>query len=242
MTIKVSHVTVTTPDDGGPNEVDDIDGAENLIGGDGNDTIEVSNSALGTAPRDTRTLRGNRGADTLRVVNRVRTSMDGGPGRDTVIGGAAEDSIFAREGEADTITCGGALDTLKPDLRDIPISVDCENLDQSDRREGPNVGIRNASVAVGADGLLAVRLACPRSVRIGCKGALSARLESKGTRFGGGERYSLRAGRSVTVEVGLPSGQVARARRRGARVRVRSVERGLHGPKTTLRSLRSRRG
>jgi hypothetical protein len=40
----------------------------------------------------------------------------------------------------------------------------------------------------------------------------------------------------------LPGGRFAAARRPGARVRVRSVERGLHGPKTTQRSLPARRG
>ncbi len=94
---------------------------------------------------------------------------------------------------------------------------------------------------VNGDGALSVRLACPRSVRIGCRGALSARLDRRGARFGAGERYSLRPGRSATVAVDLPGGQVAAARRRGARVRVRSVERGVHGPKTTQRSLAARR-
>ena len=82
-----------------------------------------------------------------------------------------------------------------------------------------------------------MRVSCPRSVAIGCRGALSARLDRARSRFGAGERYSLRPGRSATVAVDLPGGQVAAARRRGARVRVRSVERGVHGPKTTQRSL-----
>jgi hypothetical protein len=242
VTLKASLVSTPTPDDGAPGEGDDLDNVETLIGGSGNDTLEISNSFLARlAPRGTFTLRGNRGADTLRAVNQIRTFMDGGVGSDTVSGGSAADSIFSREGEVDTITCGRGIDTLKPDLRD-PISPTCENLDQSDRREGPNVGIRTRSVAVDADGVLAVRLACPRSVRSGCRGALSARLDRRGTRFGGRERYSLRPGRRATVEVSLPAGQVARARRRGARVRVRSVERGRHGPKTTQRSLPARRG
>jgi Ca2+-binding RTX toxin-like protein len=230
------------PNDGRLDEGDDLDSVETLIGGSGGDTLEVRNTLLGTAKAaGTHTLTGNAGADTLRVVRALFSSLDGGAGLDTVTGGSARDVIFSREGEQDTITCGGDIDTLKPDLRDVPVSPDCENLDQSDRREGPNVALRNRLARVDQDGSLSVRLACPRSVRIGCRGALSARLERRGARFGAGERYSLRPGRSATVAVDLPGGQVAAARRRGARVRVRSVERGVHGPKTTQRSLPVRR-
>lgn len=241
VTLRTTVSSTTGPDDGAPGEADDLDNVETLIGGSGNDTLEVSNTfASLVAPKTMYTLRGNDGADTLRAVRQVRTFLDGGLGTDTITGGSAVDTIFSREGEFDAIACGSDIDTLKPDLRDVPISADCENLDQSDRREGPNVAIRNRLARVGDEGSLGVRLACPRSVRIGCRGALSARLDRRGTRFGSGERYSLRPGRSAVVQVQLRRAQVASARRRGARVRVRSVERGVHGPKTTQRSLAAR--
>ncbi len=229
------------PNDGLAGEGDDLDSVETLIGGAGGDTLEAKNTFGSVRGAATHTLTGNAGPDTLRVVRDVPSSLDGGAGEDTVIGGSAVDVVFSREGEHDTITCGAALDTLRPDLRDVPVSTDCENLDQSDRREGPNVALRTRLARVDGDGALSVRLACPSSVRIGCGGALSARLDRRGARFGAGERYSLRPGRSATVAVDLPGVQVAAARRRGARVRVRSVERGVHGPKTTQRSLPVRR-
>jgi Ca2+-binding RTX toxin-like protein len=243
VTLKASLLSTPTPDDGKFGEGDDLDGVDTLIGGSAADTLEFSNSILGTVPRGFRaTLRGNAGDDFLKIVNGIPTSLDGGLGQDTVRGGSAVDNIFSREGEHDTITCGASsLDIIKPDLADNPLSADCENLDQSDRREGPNVAFRTSLARVHEDGALSVRLACPRSVRIGCRGGLSARLDRRGTRFGGSDSYSLRPGRSATVEVGLPTGQVAAARRPGARVRVRSVERGVHGPKTTQRSLPGRR-
>jgi hypothetical protein len=89
-------------------------------------------------------------------------------------------------------------------------------------------------------GLLRVRLACPRALRARCAGALVARLERRGARFGPRERYSLRPGGSAVVEVALRAGQVTRARRAGARVRVRSTEVGIHGVKTTQRVLEAR--
>jgi hypothetical protein len=242
VSLTTSVSSTTSPNDGAPGEGDDLDNVEVLIGGRAADTLEVANSVLALAPKGAWSLQGNEGPDTLRAVNRVRGSFDGGPGSDTITGGPSVDTIFSREGEFDAITCGGSLDTLRPDLRDVPVSADCENIDQSDRREGPNVALRTRLARVDGDGAFSVRLACPRSVRIGCRGRLSARLDRRGARFGGGERYSLRPGRGATVEVELPAAQTAAARRRGARVRVRSVERGVHGPKTTQRSLPARRG
>jgi len=43
------------------------------------------------------------------------------------------------------------------------------------------------------------------------------------------------------VSVGLSGRQRAAARRRGARIGLRSLERGRHGTKTTLRSVAARR-
>jgi hypothetical protein len=240
VSLKVTVGAAGSNDDGAAGEADGLESVETLIGGSANDLLEVR-SVLRSSPAGVRTLSGRSGADTLRATGAVTTSLDGGLGQDTVGGGLGVDSIFSREGEFDTITCGGSLDTVRPDLRDTP-AADCENLDQSDRREGPNVAFRTRLARVDGDGALSVRLACPRSVRIGCRGVLSTRLDRRGARFGTGERYSLRPGRSATVEVELPAAQTAAARRRGARVRVRSVERGVHGPKTTQRSLRAGRG
>jgi len=242
VTLKVAIGFNTSPDDGVPGEGDDLDNVETLIGGDGNDTLEFVNSVGALAPRGVMTLRGGAGADLLRAVFRVRTSMDGGVGPDIVRGGSAEDTIFSKEGEPDTITCGGAIDTLEPDLRDVPVSADCENLEQGDRREGPNVVFRTRRAVVRKDGSFSVRLTCPRSLAIGCRGSLVARVDSRGTRFGAKQRYALKRGKSATVVVQLPARQVRAARRRGGRVRVRSVERGVRGPKTTQKSLRVRAG
>jgi hypothetical protein len=80
-------------------------------------------------------------------------------------------------------------------------------------------------------------------VRGGCRGRIDARLDRGVTSFGRVTRYRIRARRAATVTVRLPARQVARARRSGARVRLRSVERGIHGkPRTTIRSLAARRG
>jgi hypothetical protein len=239
VSLKVSLQSTPTPDDGAPGEGDDLDGVETLIGGGGADMLEVFGTTFGTV-RTVFTLRANAGADILRAVDQVRTAMDGGAGADRISGGASEDVIFSRDGVRDAITCGGALDTVTSDLRDQPLPVDCEIIDQGDRREGPNVSLLTRIARVDEDGVVRVRLACPRSVRVGCRGTLVARLDRRGARFGAKERYSLNRGGSTVVEVALPPGQIGAARRPGARVRVRSVEAGVHGPKTTQRSLAAR--
>ncbi len=242
VTLKVSLLPTPMPDDGAPGEGDDLDNVETLIGGKAGDTLEVATSIQAPLSFVSYTLRGNGGADSLRAVGSVRTVMDGGVGGDAVSGGAAGDVIFSRDGERDLITCGAGIDSVRPDLRDIPLPASCENLDQSDRREDPNVAVLTRIARVDKAGVLNVRLACPRSVRIGCRGTLVARLDRPATRFGAKVAYSLRRGRSTVVAVALPAGQVAGARRPEARVRVRSVEAGVHGPKTTQRSLAARVG
>jgi Ca2+-binding RTX toxin-like protein len=247
--LRTSTRSTPTPDDGAGAEGDDLDAVETLIGGAGADTLEVEAVPTlvitpgPTPPTPTPivfTLRGNGGADTLRALGSPRTAMDAGPGRDIVAGGDGEDAIVSRDGERDKVTCGGALDRLRSDLKDVPVSVDCERVDASDRREQPNVTVLTRIARVDDAGVLRVHLACPRSVRIGCRGSLVARLDRRGARFGAEARYALRRGGSTVVEVALPPGQVAVARSPRGRVRVRSVERGVRGPKTTQRSLAAR--
>ena len=163
-------------------------------------------------------------------------SFVAGAGQDVVLGSALGDVINARDGEHDAISCAGGNDLLTADLRDPPISSTCEQVDLGAVREGPNVTVRSRTLAVGARGALVARLACPRSLDRPCTGTLAARLHLRGTRFGRSTRYSIRPGQSASVTVRLPG-----APRPGARVRLRSLERGRHGAKTTLRSLPTRR-
>jgi hypothetical protein len=252
VSLAISNLSTPVPDDGAPGEGDDLDSVETLIGGQGADTLEVGGFPMlvgtpGPPPNPPpvptpilHTLRGNGGADTLRALGAPFTSMDAGLGRDIVLGGGGADTIFSRDGERDKIGCGAGSDTLTSDLKDLPVPADCEAVNKSDRREGPNVAVLTRIARVDEAGLLSVRLACPRTQRAGCSGTLVARLDRLGAPFGARRGYSLGPGRSAVVEVALRSGQVARARRPDARVRVRSTEAGIHGTKTTQRVLEAR--
>lgn len=231
--------TTDTPNDGLFLEGDDLDNVERLKGGGGVDSMRVGNAGT-TTPATVYEMTGGGGNDTLTADGAIRTAMNGEAGSDTINGGSATDGIFSREGEADTITCGGGLDRLTADLRDIPLSRTCEQVDQGAVKEGPNVDVVSRSVSVGRDGGVSVRLRCPRALKRPCAGRLGAKVERRGANYGRRTSYSIKPGKTASVEAKLPASQRAAARRRGARVGVISVEKGTHGPKTTLDSLASR--
>ena len=223
-------------------EVDDLTAVETLIGGSGDDFLRVING-FPDDPLPTHRLIGNAGNDLLRTLT-VLGSLDGGLGRDHLHLSARGGAIAARDGEMDTFDCSTGTELITADLRDaeppglpddcVPVSVGAVN-------EGPNVVFRSKRVRVNRSGVLLVRMRCPRRLSRPCRGRLAARLDRKGTPFGKRVRYSIRPGRSKTIKTRLRASQRGAARRRRARVRLESVEKGRHGPKTTTASLRTRR-
>jgi Ca2+-binding RTX toxin-like protein len=217
---------------------------ENIRGGNAGDVL------VGDSGRNL--LEGVGGDDTLRGGTppskagifgvKVDDTLDGGVGRDVLKGEGGADVLLARDAEDDqalgAMSCGSGADRLDADLADDntrEIPADCETVDQGAIDEGRNVRIAGRTLRGGRSGSVRVRLTCPRSVRIGCRGALGA-----GT--AGGTRYRIRRGRSTRVRVRVP-GSVRRAlsRRRRVPVRLVSIERGSHGPKTTIRTVTLRR-
>ena len=140
-----------------------------LDAGDGNDTVNGSYGAD--------LLRGGAGNDVLRGIA-GNDQIDGGPGDDTIHGGADDDTIFggpgrdlingdgdysgtalggndtiqARDGEVDQVTCGWGADTAVLDAADVE-DVDCETVDRPAAGPGP-----------GPAGALTVRLTRPRAI------------------------------------------------------------------------------
>ncbi len=123
-------------DDGAVGETDDVGGdIERVDGGTGDDTL------IGSPGNDL--LYGNAGNDIL----------DGGAGADLLSGGADNDTIAARDGVADLISCGDGADALTSDQLDAWDS--CESV-QSDTvilgGGGGAGGGGTAAAAVDADG------------------------------------------------------------------------------------------
>jgi hypothetical protein len=233
----------TNADDGAPAGLGKIFGEgdnvrpdiEILRGGGGNDSIE----AFGTANH---TLFGGSGNDHL-FGGAGNDVLDGGVGADELLGGVGDDTINARDAiddqVNDRIDCFLGTDTLDADVRDDDtraLPTDCETVSQGMVGEHPNVRIRTAKRA--GRRLLKVRLSCPRKTRNGCKGRLAVGAARKGARFGPTKRYRIRRGRSKVVRVRVRRSSQAR---RGKKVRIRSVERGRLGRRTTFKTLRVRR-
>ena len=173
-------------DDGPVGEADNAGtDIENIKGGRGDDTL-VGNSGrnllegfagndglVGGSPPATRTsitIIGFLGDDTL----------DGGIGADQIHGEGGDDRILARDAVDDqvaaTMTCGDGNDRLDADLADDDtraLSASCETIDQGAINEGANVRIAPTRLRVSRTGTVRVRLRCPASVRIGCRGRLA---------------------------------------------------------------------
>ena len=208
------------------NERDNVTEVENARGGVGDDDLvgnALQNSLTGGGGDDR--LRGGSNADVL----------DGGLGSDRFEGESGNDVLLARDAEddqvRDVLSCGTGTDSLQADVRDDDtraLPTDCETASQGMVRELPNVRILSARSAAG--GSLDVRLRCPRGTRNGCAGTLAAGPARGRGRFGAETRYRVARGRSKTV-------RIRAAARRGARVRLRSEEKGRLGPRTTLRTL-----
>jgi Ca2+-binding RTX toxin-like protein len=121
-------------DDGSVGETDDVGGdIERVDGGMGDDTL------IGSAGSDL--LYGNAGNDVL----------DGGAGADLLVGGADNDTIAARDGVADLISCGDGADAITTDQLDA--SDSCESVQsETVALGGGGAGAGGATAATDADG------------------------------------------------------------------------------------------
>lgn len=141
--------------DGGPGD-DTIVGTSNpdtINGGEGNDTIDAiaGNDTVDGGPGNDK-LKGAGGDDTV----------TGGPGRDSLsgdgeafaIGNDGNDTIEARDGEGDQVTCGLGADAVRGDVVDT-VDDSCEQVDRGGTSGTPpppggnglTVGISAASSA-----------------------------------------------------------------------------------------------
>jgi Ca2+-binding RTX toxin-like protein len=211
-----------------------ISDIEHVIGGSANDTLQA-NCGIPV------TLDGGPGDDALKANASDAATLIGGSGADTLTGRNGPDHFLVRDGEQDTITsCGGSsFDSVIADLHDTAIPTNCESVDQGALHEGPNVVVLTRRAAVDRAGGVRVHLRCPRVLgRLGCHGTLSLQVDGARARGGSASRYAIRAGRTATVVATLSAGGLRALRRtRHPRLRLVSVERGHHGPKTTRRLL-----
>jgi hypothetical protein len=177
-------VQVTSPSTirgaGGNDTLRGSDGAETLDGGPGNDDID-----------------GGFGDDTI----------TGGPGRDSIAGDRrggdcgpvwcklpfGNDTIDARDGEIDSVSCGFGEDTVYADANDV-VAGDCEHVTRGGGAPAAQQSAKLAVTAVKAK--LAKALASGLKLRVTTPGAGKITAKTSG---GSGSATSKRAGVTTVV-------------------------------------------
>ena len=211
---------------------------ESIAGGSGDDELTASAANNETraifingVPFQANTfIVGGPGNDVL-TGGPLADDLDGGPGTDTIDAGGGADAVVASgDAQADAVNCGGgAPDFALLDLVDT--QTGCEDVQQAAVGQHPTVRIGRAALAARGR-ILEVALSCPKALRAGCAGTLSAELKA-GTALAT-RAYRIAAGRRARIRLALSAAEARRVRS-AARLRLLAVEADADGrPKTTL--------
>jgi Ca2+-binding RTX toxin-like protein len=220
-------------------------GADKLAGDDGDDNLQggseadVVNGGGGNDSLDggagPDALAGDAGVDaavystrskdvkvTLDSADNDGESKEGDQIRATTEGartGAGDDTINVKDGLAGNVSCGKGRDDVTADPIDV-IADDCENVGVSSV-----CSIRTKSVTMSRQGVARLRVTCLASVKgmltLQTAGAYKAAKTKKKVRLGR-KKFSLKAGRSKTVNVKL-SKKARRIVKRNKKLRVRAT-------------------
>jgi len=179
-------------------------GDDSIIGRGGNDTID------GGDGRDR--LQGSDGDDTI----------TGGPGVDSMFGdgeytslsGFGNDTLLARDGEIDALSCGFGADSVVADAGDtFDVLGDCEQRDISAATSAPGTGTGTGTGSTPAATPLSVALGAPKPAKLGALlagGALSFRVSFSGA-CSATVGLVLRAAEARRLKVGKKDTRIARA-------------------------------
>jgi hypothetical protein len=228
-------------------EVVQVAGPSTVTGGAGDDFVKTSDGVD--------RLDGGPGTDTIDGGFNDDTIV-GGPGPDTLYGDhptgecgiywcklpAGNDTIEARDGERDTITCGFGTDTVNADSIDT-VAGDCENVIGRGGRgpggDGGNGGGGRAGVlAIKAD-RTKLRTALAKGLRLQITapgpGRLRATATAKHKRVASGSRSAAAAGKTrITLKFTKRAKRtLRRAKRAQLKVTVRFTRRGGAATATT---------
>jgi diguanylate cyclase (GGDEF)-like protein len=261
LTFAAHSVAVTADpdgvaDDGSSGEHDNVmPDVEDLIGGPAADTLVGGPGA--------NSLSGGDGADALYGRDGDDT-LEGGEGQDVMRAEAGDDTVRSRDASSDDVSCGAGQDSASADPVD-QLAGDCETETVAPPPPAPPAPAAvllapRAKVKLSPRGTVPLRLRCPLTATQGCTGTLTielagdahAAVRGKGRpkdRSGGarppapGKRhvlgrqsYSVRAGRTVTVQVRISrNGRRRLLRRRRLRCRASTALRADDGTITTIR-------
>lgn len=230
-------------------EVVQSDQPSSLSGGEGDDFLKASDGAD--------RFDGGPGADTIDGGFNNDTIV-GGPGPDTIHGDhptgecgiywcklpAGNDTIDARDGEADNVTCGFGTDSVQADPIDV-VATDCENVTG---RSGGSNGGGGGEGAGPTGGSFAVkvrraklRTALAKGLRLTvdspAAGTLRATAKAKGTTVARGTRKSGAGQQTVTLKFT----RAAKRKLRGAKSVTLTVTVRLSGGPSASKTVKLKR-
>ena len=199
-----------------------------FVGTDGPDSIEVVQS---TGPSDLSGLGGDDSLNASDGNDRLdggagADSLDGGFGDDTIVGGPGQDSISgdtpqgecgiyfcklpsgndtidARDGERDSVTCGVGADSVKADPQDT-VAPDCEQVDRGAGSDPKHKTVKGKRCVVPKLRGLKLKAAKKKLTKAGCKTKVrkaSSRRVRRGKVMGQSARAGKRLKRGATVTV-----------------------------------------
>lgn len=215
---------------GGADLLDGGPGPDELHGGEGPDT-----------------LRGGGDADVV-LGEGGDDRIEGGPGADLLDGGAGNDTILARDGVADTVTCGPGVDTVDADPVDV-LAADCEPAAAPASPAPPPVpapaggetpqAVGGGTVLPGTGAVVAAPRSCPavrvssRTARLSRRGVLRVRLTA--TRRGAPCAAKVTVGRRVASLRLAPGARGSVRFRLGWALRARVFAGGRSAVRVTVR-------
>lgn len=192
-----------------------------LAGGGGPDVIEAGDG--------NDIVNGDAGADSLALGGGADVA-DGGTGADEFKAGDGGDTYLMRDGFLESVDCG-ARDTVINDLVDkLGDKEKCSSVQTAQAKDKVDTQLP-ARATLSSKRVLSVLIQCPAHKPEDCKGSLSLRRSLNGASLAG-RRYSLRAGTSRRVKLGLSKADVAALR--GGTPTLRAGEVDPDGRKRTL--------
>lgn len=242
LTAAISRPSVLVGN-GAANLLQGFDGNDTLDGGGGNDVL------AGGGGNDA--LDGGAGDDALEGGSED-DRLTGGPGKDSFSGDfsgsfnqtiVGNDAIFARDGVAESVSCGPGADTAQVDTIDT-VAGDpqngCETVDKAvGKPASRKPSVRSSALRVRAN-RVATTIACP-ATGPGCVGTLRLRTiarvrvgSKRTTAVLASGSYPIAAGKSKTVSVRLgATGRAVLRRSKSLRVRVELRAPGARLPTAT---------
>jgi hemolysin type calcium-binding protein len=179
--------------------------------------------------------------------------ITGGDGIDRLLAGPGSDFVESRDNAfRDVVLCDTGFDEVVADLQDqVATKIiagqradsQCERVERFAVDDGPPGRIVTRAVAIGSDGSLAVRVACPKRAKVDCRGKLRLVDARRPGRSLASARYRAEKGHgSGPVALRLSRAQARKARTRGVLTAVtRELGASEKGPRSAFATLRVRR-